>query len=68
MGLDTIYPAQQLGIERGFVATRLVPAIEVLEFHDTLDGMRATELALRYVEYALGYSCTAYDSIQGLQN
>jgi nicotinamidase-related amidase len=39
-----------------------------VEFHDTLDGMWATELAIRYVEYALGYSCTAYDFIQGLQN
>ena len=67
-GLDTIYPAQQLGIEHGFAATYLVIAVEVLEFHDTLEGMWATELAIRYVKYALGYSCTAYDLIQGLQN
>ena len=68
-GLDNVIdPDQQLGMECCFAATQLVPAIDVLEFHDSVEGMWATELAIRYAKYTLGRSYTAYDLIQGIQN
>lgn len=52
----------------GYEVILVRDATTAVEFHDTLDGMWATELAIRYVEYALGYSCKAHDFIQGLQS
>jgi nicotinamidase-related amidase len=52
----------------GYEVILVRDATTAVEFPDTLDGLWATELAIRYVEYALGYSCTAYDLIQGLQD
>jgi hypothetical protein len=48
-GLDTIYPAQQLGIERGFVAMQLVPAVEVLELHPQNGNLQSIEVAVKAV-------------------
>ena len=50
----------------GYDVILIRDATTAVEFHDTLDGLWATELAIRYVEYALGYTCTAHDFIEGL--
>jgi len=50
----------------GYEVILIRDATTAVEFHDTLDGMWATKLAIRYVGYALGHSCTADDFIQGL--
>jgi nicotinamidase-related amidase len=50
----------------GYEVILIRDATTAVEFHDTLDGMWATKLAIRYVGYALGYTTTSQDFINGL--
>lgn len=59
------------GMERmhqlGYEVVLLRDCTTAVEYHDTLDGMWATRLAVRYVERDLGYTITSQDFLDGFR-